>query len=820
MTREQVKEMGAYYLLWASALLLWETAVGTAGGGTVRFWPTAGFCLGAAALGTAACGLPGRVGGKVGAVLFPLAYAFYGTQLVYHDIFGSYLSLAYTAMGGEAVTAFWGIAAAAIGRCLPRLLVMAIPMAAFYILRRVKWLPVAGRAVDAQLALLAAGLAAPAVLVLTMPLMGTGAGTPAAALSSTSATIDRRAEQLGLLTAGTLDAKQTLVGSGGVRVSAGLDLTAGGRGPKNVLDGMDFDALDQAAQDESLRSLNQYFASLQGTAKNAYTGLFQDYNLIVVCAEAFSPYLIDPERTPALYRMANEGIVFRNFYNSFPNLTTNGEYSLCMGLMPDLSRMSFAVSEENYLPFCLGNLFSAQAGVEAKAYHNNIGTFYDRVNTHANMGYDFSAINCGLDMEPGNPTSDLEMMEKTVDDYIAEEPFHAYYMTYSGHADYTFADNDISAQNEDLVADIQGSEELRAYWACQLELEKAMEYLLERLEEAGLAQRTVVVLTADHFPYGLPEEDYETLAGDAVEEDPFWQYRSSFLCWTGGLEEPLVVEDYCCTQDILPTLLNLFGFDYDSRLLTGRDVLADCTHVALLKDGSFLTDRLSYDADSGEITWRGEEDPEYAQELIEAMENQFTVAAGILSTDYYGYAFRTLGLSDGRTEREHHASYADIEGTWYEDAVEYLTGLGALSGGGTGDFLGDAAASRSAVVAMLSRGLGLEAGEEQAPYTDLEEGLWYREPVTAAWAAGLLPQEETTFRPDDPMTAEETEQLLAAAAQDQGLENGAALAGEAVTHALERQAAEGSALEDGILSRGGAAFAVAALLEEVEQLPS
>ena len=121
---------------------------------------------------------------------------------------------------------------------------------------------------------------------------------------------------------------------------------------------------------------------------------------------------------------------------------------------------------------------------------------------------------------------------------------------------------------------------------------------------------------------------------------------------------------------------------------------------------------------------------------------------------------------------------------------------------------------------MLSRGLGLEAGEAQAPYTDLEEGLWYREPVTAAWAAGLLPQEETSFRPDDPITAEETEQLLAAAAQAQGLEHGAALAGEAVTRALERQAAEGSALEDGILSRGGAAFAVAALLEEVEQLPS
>lgn len=818
MEKSRFNEIGSYYVIWAAAFLLWEAAVQQAVVGSFRFWPAAGFCLAAAALGTAACGLPGRIGGKVGAVLFPLAYVFYGTQLVYADIFGSYLSLAYTAMGGEAVTAFWSIATAAIGRCLPRLLVMALPMAAFYVLRRKKWLPIAGRPWREQAALAGTAVVVPAVLILTLPLMGTGAGTPAGVFDSASATIDRRAEQLGLMTAALLDAKQTLLGSGSVRVSGGLDLTAGGRGPRNVLDGMDFDGLDEATEDQDLRSLNDYFASLQGTVKNSYTGMFADYNLIVICAEAFSPYLIDPELTPALYRMSNEGIVFRNFYNSFPNLTTNGEYGLCMGLMPDLSRMSFAVSKDNYLPFCLGNMFS-QAGVEARAYHNNIGTFYDRVNTHTNMGYDFKAIDFGLDMEPGNPTSDLEMMEKTVDEYLEQEPFHAYYMTYSGHADYSFTDNDMSAQNQELVADMEGSEELRAYYACQLELERAMEYLLERLEEAGVADHTMVVLTGDHAPYGLPEEDYETLAGDAVEE-PFWQYRNSFICWTGGLEEPIVVDDYCCTQDILPTLLNLFGFSYDSRLLTGRDVLAECTHAALLKDGSFLTDRMIYDAASGQITWQGEEDEDYAQELIQAMEDQLTVSAAILGTNYYEFAFRTLGLSAGQTEREHYASYADIEGTWYEDAVEYLTSLGALSGGGTGDFLGDAAASRAAVLAMITRGLGLEAGEESPPYTDLEEGLWYVETVSAAWAAGLLPTDEETFRPDDPITGEEAEELFAAAARYRDMEDGDTLAEQAVTEAMDRQAEEGSALGEDILSRGAAAYAAANLLAALESAGS
>lgn len=818
MEKSRFNEIESYYVIWAAAFLLWEAAVQQAVVGSFRFWPAAGFCLAAAALGTAACGLPGRVGGKVGAVIFPLAYVFYGTQLVYADIFGSYLSLAYTAMGGEAVTAFWSIAAAAIGRCLPRLLVMALPMAAFYVLRRKKWLPIAGRPWREQVALAGTAVVVPAVLILTLPLMGTGAGTPAGVFDSASATIDRRAEQLGLMTAALLDAKQTLLGSGSVRVSGGLDLTAGGRGPRNVLDGMDFDGLDEATKDQDLRSLNDYFASLQGTVKNSYTGMFADYNLIVICAEAFSPYLIDPELTPALYSMSNEGIVFRNFYNSFPNLTTNGEYGLCMGLMPDLSRMSFAVSKDNYLPFCLGNMFS-QAGVEARAYHNNIGTFYDRVNTHTNMGYDFKAIDFGLDMEPGNPTSDLEMMEKTVDEYLEQEPFHAYYMTYSGHADYSFTDNDMSAQNQELVADMEGSEELLAYYACQLELEKAVEYLLERLEEAGIADHTVVVLTGDHAPYGLPEEDYEALAGEAVEE-PFWQYRSSFICWTGGLEEPIVVDDYCCTQDILPTLLNLFGFSYDSRLLTGRDALAECTHAALLKDGSFLTDRMIYDAASGQITWQREEDEDYARELIQAMEDQFAVSAAILGTNYYEFAFRTLGLSAGQTEREHYASYADIEGTWYEDSVEYLTSLGALSGGGTGDFSGDAPASRAAVLAMVTRGLGLEAGEESPPYTDLEEGLWYVETVSAAWSAGLLPTDEETFRPDDPITGEEAEELFAAAARYRDMEDGDTLAEQAVSEAMDRQAEEGSGLREGVLSRGAAAYAAADLLAALESAGS
>ena len=101
--------------------------------------------------------------------------------------------------------------------------------------------------------------------------------------------------------------------------------------------------------------------------------MLRDYNLIYICAESFSTAAIDPELTPTLYKLANSGFVFNNFYNSFRNTTTNGEYAFCMGLLPDFSHNKiescFNESADNYLPFCLGNALRQQ-GYETYAYHN------------------------------------------------------------------------------------------------------------------------------------------------------------------------------------------------------------------------------------------------------------------------------------------------------------------------------------------------------------------------------------------------------------------------------------------------------------------
>ena len=126
----------------------------------------------------------------------------------------------------------------------------------------------------------------------------------------------------------------------------------------------------------------------------------------------------------------------------------------------------------------------------------------------------------------------------------------------------------MSAKNRDAVCNLPYSETVQAYLACNMELEYALEDLFEQLERAGQADNTVIVLTADHYPYGLSESQYNELAGKDIDTT-FEKYHNSFLCYIPNMQ-PVDVDTYCCDIDILPTLLNLFGVSYDSRLLAGK----------------------------------------------------------------------------------------------------------------------------------------------------------------------------------------------------------------------------------------------------------
>lgn len=353
----------------------------------------------------------------------------------------------------------------------------------------------------------------------------------------------------------------------------------------NALD-IDFQALAGSASDSALRSMAQYFGSLTPSKKNEYTGLFQDKNLVLITAEAFSPWFISRELTPTLYKLTHEGFVCENYYQpGWGQSTTGGEYAVMTGLLPTWvgSNVSFYASANDDMPFALGNQLRA-LGYRTGAYHDNIYNYYNRDKTHPNLGYDYQGVGNGLTMtEDGSwPYSDLEMVQNTIGDYIDGyvsdgTPFHVYYMTVSGHGSYGWG-HAMAAKNraKAQAAYPNASTQVQSYVAANLELENALTYLLEQLEAAGIAEDTVICMSADHYPYLLaePETDYyNELRGVVDSERDTDRYRNALVLWCGGMENAVTVTEPCSAVDIVPTLSNLFGLEYDSRLLSGRDVL-------------------------------------------------------------------------------------------------------------------------------------------------------------------------------------------------------------------------------------------------------
>lgn len=635
----------AFY--WAFALMYWECLLSGSVFHSfgVRIYAL-GFTLSAALLVTLVLSFlrKGRFGAEI--LLTAVLTLLYGSQIVYHFIFGTLYSVAMVSQSGEAMTNFWRELLAAMGDHFPWLVALLVPLALRIFLR--KGLKGELRA-KGRIVLLALAVALFALTRVGIRQTGTEMFSDEDYYRSREIATNQNVQRFGLLTTIRLELTRHAKTE---EQDYYIPEETQGENPAqepaevkyNVMD-IDFDALNALTEDKKLLAINDYCSKVTGTNQNEYTGMLKDYNLIVMCAESFSPAAIDKDLTPNLYKLTQQGIIFNNYYNTFPNTTTDGEYALMQGLYPDAGRSkavsSLYASRNSYLPFTLGNAFQSQRGVESFGYHNYRGSYYGRSESHPNMGYTMKFAGDGMTFTTNWPASDLEMMEQSVDDYIGKEPFHAYYMTFSGHYKYDIGTNEMAKRNWDQVKDLPySSNAIKAYLSCNIEFDKAIGYLMERLEQAGVADRTAIVIAGDHFPYGLKDSEYAELIGHDI--DGFSKFKSTLIFWVGGLEKNIVVDEYCCNVDVLPTILNLWGFEYDSRLLAGTDVFSDGTHAAVLVDKSFLTDKVWFNASTGEIRYQVPESeiPEgYVENMNQLIATRFSISADILNTAYYNFVF-------------------------------------------------------------------------------------------------------------------------------------------------------------------------------------
>ncbi len=407
---------------------------------------------------------------------------------------------------------------------------------------------------------------------------------------------------------------------------------------------IDFDKLIAETTDNNLINMHKFFQSVEPTEKNKYTGMFKGKNLIFITAEAFDTIAIDKNITPTLYKMATNSFVFNNYYQPlYPVSTSDGEYMNLMSLIPKEGVWSFKATSKLSMPFGLGNVFKKE-GYNAYAFHNQTYKYYSREKSHTNIGFKYIGCGNGLERKMNCkhwPNSDAEMMDATFDYYLKDnKPFVTYYMTVSGHLNYNFYGNNMASRNKKAVKNLKYSTAVKAYYATQIELDKAMSKLLNKLEEKNLLNDTLIVIAPDHYPYGLKTSEMNEVS-KIDRSDKFENYHTSLIMYNPTIEKT-EVNKVVSGIDILPTVLNLFGMDYDSRLLMGKDIFSETEGLAILSDRSWVSDKGKYNSVSKEFISNTNEEvsKEYIEKINTEVYQKFSMSSLILDNDYY----KKLGL--------------------------------------------------------------------------------------------------------------------------------------------------------------------------------
>jgi lipoteichoic acid synthase len=156
----------------------------------------------------------------------------------------------------------------------------------------------------------------------------------------------------------------------------------------------------------------------------------------------------------------------------------------------------------------------------------------------------------------------------------------------------------------------------------------------------------VIVLVSDHYLYGLSSgegyylpELYGYNPQNMIERD-----HNRLIIWCGILEDmdPIVVDTPTFSLDILPTLSNLFGTEFDSRLMAGRDVFSDAPALVynMLYDwkteyGTYISSTNTFTPVSADLVI-----PEGYVEQVKAMvRNRIRFSSAVLEVNYMEFLF-------------------------------------------------------------------------------------------------------------------------------------------------------------------------------------
>jgi phosphoglycerol transferase MdoB-like AlkP superfamily enzyme len=425
-------------------------------------------------------------------------------------------------------------------------------------------------------------------------------------------------------------------------------------------------------KNSNYKKLSNYFISQEITDKNDYTGIFKDKNLIVIMMESTNNIAINQEYYPNLYKLYSEGWAWDNAYSPRNSCSTgNNEMSGMVSLYTINNSCTANIYKRNTYPEAIFNLFN-KAGYTTSSYHNYTEQYYFRKTIHPNMG---SGHYYGV-QELGIPysnlyhewPSDVALVNKVLEKTENQDHYMVWVTSVSAHQPYT-QDSALSKKNMDFFKNTNYNLSLKRYMSKLKEFDLAIGALLDGLEKQGKLEDTVIVLYADHYPYGLNNNTLEKYFGTSLSN--YEIDRTPFIIYNSGIKAQKF-DEYTSYMNIVPTVANLFNLDYDPRLYAGKDILSKTYEDRVIfADGSWRDKKAFYSATTGKITYVDNNDTysiEELQAINKDIKNRISMSNLAIRTNYFNHLYGEINKL-----KEAEAKVEDEQQNTEEEAQEETT---------------------------------------------------------------------------------------------------------------------------------------------------
>ncbi len=388
---------------------------------------------------------------------------------------------------------------------------------------------------------------------------------------------------------------------------------------------------------EHMEFLDSEFKDVTLHEENEYTGIFEGKNVIFLQLEGIDSWLLNKEDMPNLYGLLGNSIVFNNHYSYYNGggSTFNSELAVNTGLITPISVVRNAYTfSSNKFTYSMPNIFKSM-GYRVNAFHMNKGEYYSRRLNYQNWGY--NSYNGLLDVENYDDISYELDRELILNEtfyrkmFMQSRPFVHYLITYTPHTPYNTIEGKgylLGQEKFGETVPLLSEEETARLYAS--ETDNMVGLLMKALEDNDLLDNTVIVAYADHYLYTLSDktilDQYKQTENNLINHTPFF-------IWSKDMER-VNVNKVTSQIDILPTVLNLFGVQYQEEYYIGNDAF-DKNHKGYV----FFSDYSWYDGkiyvENGEIVNGVQADPKYVEQMNQHITELIQKNDYVLIYDYF-----------------------------------------------------------------------------------------------------------------------------------------------------------------------------------------